>query len=475
MGHSLLLSFLTMFMAFIIGLPLGILIGKTTLPLRRFFMVLFTVPFLVPPYVMAVSWKNILGRGGLLAKMGAGPLAQSVSRLFFGLSGCVWVLGSVFVPVVMMLTLTFLKTVNPRLEEAGRIASGWRGVLSHITLPLIMPGLLLSAILVFLLTLGSYGVPAYLRYNVFAVETFTQFSAFYNVGAATAAAMPLVAVALILIMVERYTLREKTYQLRPIPAGKLPLVIDLGARGRWMAIGVGGIGLILVILPLAGLAIEASSLEVYREAMVRAGGSLWRSLGYAVAGATGLTILGLFLGILVHTRAFRFWRAVDSLTVFLFTLSGAVMGVGLIGLWNHPSTNLIYGTPAIVILGYLARYAAVPHRITLSALAGVPAALDEAARVAGAGWFRRLGSLTVPLIRRSLLAGWLAGYVFCLRDTEMTLLVYPPGRDPLSVRIFTLMANGSPDLISALCVLMIAVTRLPFGIGGMAGIFRGKR
>src|SRR5258705_13852358 len=88
-----------------------------------------------------------------------------------------------------------------------------------------------------------------------------------------------------------------------------------------------------------------------------------------------------------------------------------------------------------------------------------------AAESSGASWTRRLGFFVLPLAKRALLSGWLIGYIFCLRDTGITMLVYPPGYDTLPVRIFTLMANGAPDLIAAACVLMIATTVLPlFGV-----------
>jgi iron(III) transport system permease protein len=58
---------------------------------------------------------------------------------------------------------------------------------------------------------------------------------------------------------------------------------------------------------------------------------------------------------------------------------------------------------------------------------------------------------------------WIISYVFCLRDLGVSILVYPPGEDTLPVRILTLMANGTPSLIAALCVLLIAVTLIPLG------------
>ena len=177
-----------------------------------------------------------------------------------------------------------------------------------------------------------------------------------------------------------------------------------------------------------------------------------------------LTFLGFFTGYLIQTRGLRCWRSVDSLTLFLFALPGTVIGIGLISLWNRPWTNFIYSTPMIVILGYLAKYTALTSRISVTQLAQIPPSMEKAARIAGAGWFRRIALIVAPLARRGLMAGWLVGYIFSLRDVGITMLVYPAGQETLPVRISTLMANGSPQLIAALCMVMITATLLPAGV-----------
>jgi len=461
MGHSFALSSLVTALAVGVGVPLGTLLGKTDLPLRRVFAVVFVIPLLISPYVIAVSWSDLLGREGLLARVLGGSATATTARLLFGLPGCIFVLFSVFLPIPMLLTMVFLKTIDPRLEEAGRLVSGWRGVLAGITLPLILPGVLLSAMLVFLLSFGEFGVPNFLRYDVFPVESFTQFSAFYNFKAATAAAFPLGAITFVLLVAEATFLRERTYRLRPAPEAERLPPIELGRGRKWAFAAVAAGALAIVVVPIVVLVIQSGGLEAYGEALARAGGSLVRSLAYAAVGATLLTLLGFFTGYLVHTKALRFWRSVDSLTIFLFALPSTVIGIGLISLWNTRWTNFIYGTPAIIILGYLAKYTALTSRITVAQLAQVPPSMEEAAQIAGAGWFRRMGLIVAPLARRGLLACWLVGYIFSLRDTGITMLVYPPGRETLPVRIFTLMANGRPPLIAALCVIMITATLLP--------------
>ena len=46
------------------------------------------------------------------------------------------------------------------------------------------------------------------------------------------------------------------------------------------------------------------------------------------------------------------------------------------------------------------------------------------------------------------------------------MLVYPAGQDTLPARTFTLMANGAPSLISALCVMLMAATLLSLAVLG---------
>ena len=191
MAHSLLLSFSVAFLATGAGVPLGIALGKTDLPFPRVFAALLTVPLLVPSYVLAVAWTAVLGSSGWVSRSLAPETAKYLSSALFGLTGCAGVLCTAFTPIVMLLTIAYLGAVNPRLEDAGRLVGRWPAVLRYITLPIIAPAILFATLLVFLLTWGEVGVPGYLQYTVYPAEILTQFAAFYDFRAATAAATPL--------------------------------------------------------------------------------------------------------------------------------------------------------------------------------------------------------------------------------------------------------------------------------------------
>jgi iron(III) transport system permease protein len=230
------------------------------------------------------------------------------SRWLFSLPGAVLVLAAAFLPIVLLLTMTFLRGTNPNLEDAARLSFGWPQVIRKITIPLIMPGVLLSLILAFLSTMGEFGAPAFLRLNVFPVASLTQSSAFHNFGGATAAAMPLMAVVLAGLLVAERILHAKQYSFRwGSPA--VPVQIPLGRKRPAVLAVIVGLALILVGAPLGGVLWRGASATALADAIHRAGSSAIRSALYAGVSATVLMILGFLLGYLIQRRSLAGWRS----------------------------------------------------------------------------------------------------------------------------------------------------------------------
>jgi iron(III) transport system permease protein len=449
LGNSIRLALATMAVCGLIGVPAGILFAKSDLPLRFGFMWLLTVPFVLPPYFVALGWARVA------AHIGAGA-----SDWLFGFGGCVLVLSSVFLPIIMLLTFASASNVDRRLEEAARLVSGWPGVLRRVTLPLSAPGIVFSLVLVFLLAIGELSVPSFLRYPVLPLLSFTQFTASYNFGAATAAAVPLAAIAFVGVLVESAFLRDRDYRFQS--TGHTLFISLRYWKNPWAGL-IAALCFALVILPLAALFGEAFSLAAMHEAMQRAGASVVRSVMYSAVAATILMTLGFLLGHVTLSRP-REQRILNFLTLALFAIPGTVLSIGLVRLWNTPGTWFIYATPALLLLGYTAQYCAVTTRLSLAGLMLIPVSLDEAGRLSGATWARRFFRISIPLSARTLVCAWLAAYILCLRDVPIALMTAPPGADPLSARILTLMANGAPPMIASLCLIMAIASLIPLAI-----------
>jgi iron(III) transport system permease protein len=447
LARTLLLAGIVSLISGCLGTLLGLLLGKTDLPARRLWIALLAVPLCVPPYVLAVGWSSLL----------ASVASPAFTAWFQGLPGCVWTMTSALTPLVMIVTIVALRGIDPRVEEAGRVSAPWLHVLRHITLPLAWPVLAFVGLIVFLLVAGEVGVPLLLHYSVYPAVTLTQFAAFYDFAAASASAVPLLAVALLFVIVEQRVLAGRAPRLSAVTPGQAQLRIHLHDWGIPLAFIAGSVVVLLGVPPVLALLQSSFSPFGYARAWTAVGNSLLRSLMYAAAGATALAAVGFACGYVIERRAAPWWRAADMLTLALFTVPGTVIGIGLIAMWNHAVTAFLYASGLTVVIAYIAQYNALTTRVAAGALAQVPTSREDAARMVGAPWLHRIRYIVIPAMWPALAVAWLIAFIFCLRDLGASQLVYPPGAEPFTVRIFTLMANGSPSVIAAACVMLIGI------------------
>ena len=449
--NSLALAFLVALLTTTVGTLLGIILTKTSLPFRSFFLLLFIIPLLIPPYIFAFSWFELIGREGILGE------------LLFGFWGVAFVLFWVYLPIPMLLSRLFLAQIDPKLEESALLLCGWRGVLGSITLPLLTPALLFSFLLVFILTFGEFSVANFLRYPIFPMESFTQFSAFYDFKMATVTAVPMVLMALTI----KWLMDKSTFGYRFKTTQKIKK-IALNRYKTPLLISVMGLAL-LVLLPLALLVVH-TDISSFLIALEKGFNPLIRTLLYALMGATLLMIFGFWIGYIIDiekavtSKIGRWDNFIDGILLFLFITPATVVGIGLTLFWNNSWSNWLYGTPLMILLGYITKYLFLTTKIAQIRLSQIPSSVVESAQLTGATWGRVVWSILLPLSRESLVVMWLIGFIFSLRETTITMLVYPAGGDTLPLYIFTQMANGEPKVIASLCLIMVGVVLIPLGL-----------
>jgi len=454
--NSLSLGLVVAFLTTAAGTFLGVLIGKTTLLFRHFLLILLLIPLLIPPYILAYSWFGLLGRETLLG------------TLLFGFWGTAFILFSIYLPIPILLTILFIRQINPKLEESALLICGWPCVLKNITLPLIAPAMVFSFLLVFILSFGEFSVANFLRYNVFPTESFTQFSAFYDFKTATVSAMPMLLIALIVIFIERRTSGKVLRFSTPYQ----PILIALGKRQIPFLLIVALLTVITVLLPLLSLLWQIDG-ESFALALEKAFAPLSRSVLFAALGATLLLFFGLLSAYGIENRL-RGWKLLDGMMLFLFILPSTLIGIALILFWNRPYTNFIYGTVLIILFGYVVKYLFLSSKIIERKLAQIPHSLVESAELTGASPLQILWFIIIPLTKESLIIAWLIGFIFSLRESTITMLVYPAGLDTLPLYIFTQMANGKPQIVASLCLIMIGIVILPLGLYFLSLYFTKK-
>jgi len=441
--NSFVLAGGTTILSIIWGVPFAFLISRTDFCFKKFFQYLYLTPLLIPPYISAISWIDLLGR-----------------QNFFHVSGIllsVWILGLSYFPFLTLLTVSGLKSVDRRLEETAQLSHPKIYVLKKITLPLVLPYIVAGAIFVFIFSIGNYAVPALLEVNTYPVEIFTQFSAFYNPQAATAVSAPLVLITLILILFQRYLLKNKTY-VTIGSSSKKPEVFKLGKCKPLALTFLLSVISASVIIPIAVLLVRSGGVLSYKTAFKTGYHELFLSLGLSALGATLIIALGFFVSYIIERSKGKAQAAIDIISLLPFAVPATVLGIGLIRVWNHPFSEFIYGSSAIILFGYIARFSPFSIRAISSNVKQINPNLEESADICGAGWWRRFWRILLPLSKPGLLAGWLIAFVLSLGELGTTLLVIPPGKATLPIKIYNVMHYGASKLVAALSIILILVS-----------------
>jgi iron(III) transport system permease protein len=460
----------------IIGIPLGTLRGLFNVPFARLWDLLLLVPFMIPPYIAALGWIMMLQPNGYAQQL----LGIRASGFLFSFWGVVFVMTLNVLPVVYFAVSRGMAASGSRLADVGRVcgAGTWR-CFWRITLPLALPGIAASLLLVFAMAIEEYGTPAALAANagffVLVTGIERRFSEWpIDLPGASILSLILVVLAMAAFMLQRRMMRGRAFETttgKPIDAGQRPL-----GAWRWPAAGLFGlVTLASTFAPLfaigatslsrtlsGGLTTQNMSLSNFR-AIAATGSDALEALSTSVALGLGAALVTGVVGVLVaycvvKTRV-RGRVVLDALSILPNTMPGVVVGVGLILAWNQsfwPMTP--YNTWGILLLAYCCLLMPYPVRYSQAALMQIGDNLEAAARVHGASAFKAMSRILLPLLAPSLLASMLLVFAVASRELVASLLLAPTGVQTVALFIWRQFEQGSVGQGMAMSMVTIAVT-----------------
>ena len=426
LGRTALLAALTSVSTGVLGTALGWLTTRSDLPGRRLWRVVLTLPLAMPSFVGALALQAALGTGGLSDE----AVGLHADRLLHGLTGS-WLALTLFSsPYVLLPVAARLASLPPSLEESARLL-GRRPAATflEVVLPQIRPAIGIGTLFVCLYTIGEFGVVSVMRYDTLARVIYA--NRLLGPERSRALAVVLALAALAVVLAERRVARRALARSATVSARRRGLQIGLG-RARWPALG----GAVLVALagvvgPLAGLTYWVVARSSGRSPGVAdilgdLAAPARTTAVVAVVAALVAVVLTLPLAYLTARWRSPVGEAPSTMVVGAFALPGIVVALSVIALMlDTPGLDGIHRTLPALVVAYVAHFGAEAARSGQVALAAVPARYDDAARLLGAGWLRRVVAVDLPLVLPGLAVG--AGLVMLsvTKELPITLLAAP--------------------------------------------------
>ncbi|MBM3882129.1 MAG: hypothetical protein FJ387_20810 [Verrucomicrobia bacterium] len=449
--NSLVVSGLVTLLAAGLGLVVAAAVAGLSPGWRGLVLGMAAVALAMPPFLVTNSWLSWLGQTGWLRRW--------LPLNLYSLGGTVWLLGLMLWPVVMFLVLGAWQRIEPAQYESDPALQGW-GAVRWLLLPAAAPALGQAVVLVFVLALNHFAVPALLQVKVFPAELWFRFSTTFDYGAVLALSLPLVLAPLALLL----WLRRQPIAW-PHLEGATPPALWRRQLGwhLWLPASLA-----------AGLALGLSVLAPLGQVLLARGS--WRELpGAFGAGQSAIltsawvALLAAALTVLCGVVGWR-WRGAVLLWLLLFA-PGVLLGMGLIYGLNRPILDAVYQSTAVLVLALTLRYLALGWHGAAWARRGVDPALTEAARLDGASGWQLFRHVHGPQMWPTLAAVAYVVYLLCLWEVETLILIVPPGGETLALRIFNLLHYGHNTQVNALCLLLLGLAVVPLLAWGLARWF----
>lgn len=469
----------TCIVSFAIGTFLAWVSERTNTPLRKLFMLMALVPFIIPGVLSTMSWILLLSPRIGLINVGLMELFGLENAPFniYSMTGMIWAESIHGYPLVFLLMSAAFRNMDTSLEEAA-LASGSGTWMSfrRITLPLMRPAVFSVLLITFIRAIESFeaaaliGLPA--RISVMTTKIYLAVHQFpSDFGLAGAYGVTLLIISAVGIsLYARITRREERYATI---TGKnyRPRVIDLG----WMKYPVCGIAVAIftvsVVLPLGVLIwsslipyyampsaelVEKMSFDSYRHILANplAATAFSNSFVLAIGSATAIMLMTSVIAWITIKTKLPGRSLLDHLTFIPIAIPGIVLGISL--LWVYLTLPIpIYGTLWVLLAAYITKFMPYGIRATSASMIQINKELEEASNSSGAGWFYTFRRVILPLLMPGFVAGWIFISIVSLRELSTSILLYSFDNIVLSVLVFDLWESGEYSPVCALGVLMV--------------------
>ena len=497
LGQSALMALYACAIAVLFGGIVAWFITRSDLPFKKFISTVFVFPYIMPSWAMAMFWENFFKNTQINAGMG---ILQSVTgicvpeSMVYGFAPCAWALGLHYAPFAYILIGGILRNMDANLEEAATVLKASRfKILYRVTLPIVLPALISTVLLVFSSSISSFTVPFFLNKSSISsgnnfVSISVQMRSLVNSGFTkgqgyVVAIVLMVFSIIILTLNNRVTGKRKSFTTVTGKSGQVSLV-KLGKAKPVIAIILVVIVAFFAIMPLLSFATESLcdisgdwstfSLKYWISDEPFEGSAkgdtvgilrstiLWRALGRSlllsicVAFAAGT--FGLLIGYAVSKkRGSKLAQMVSNMAFFPYLIPSMSFGAVYLALSYTEGFKWLNGSYLLLFVVGAIKFMPFASRTGTSAMMQLSGEIEEAAVMMDVPWFKRMTRVLFPIQKSSFISGYLLPFISCMREMSLFVLLIPTYTALATTVLQEYSRTGLTQSANAINLLIIVV------------------
>ena len=447
-------SFAVTVVSTLISATLGLLIAYITRQYKiagsKWLNICIVVSYLSPPFIGAYAWIQLLGRNGLFTRI--------INSLFgiqfggiYGFAGIVLVFSLQSFPLVYMYVAGALQNLDNSLNEAAESlgANNFQRV-TGIILPLVLPTVLASSLLVFMRVFSDFGTPMLIGegYRTFPVVLYNQFMGEVTNDSYFAAALCVIimAITLVFFFLQRWIASRHSYAMSALKP-MLPRVQR--TVPKILCHGFVYLVVLLALLPqitvivtsfmkesTPGIFTGEFSLVNYQTIFSKNPRVIPNTYLFGLAAIALVVVLGVLISYLAVRRKSIVTSTVDTLTMLPYIIPGSVLGICFLYAFAQPPLALT-GTAMIIIISLTVRRMPYTIRSSTAIISQISPSIEEAAVSLGASEMRSFGEIMLPMMMPGVISGAIMSWVTVISELSSSIMLYRASTQTLTVAVYT--------------------------------------
>jgi iron(III) transport system permease protein len=463
--NSLLMGALTALLGTLVGFIFAYALVRARIPGKKFFNIIATIPIISPPFIGALAIIMLFGNNGLISSTLLGMRQANI----YGFKGLLFAQVLTFFPVGYITLRGVLESINPTLEDAAMDLGGNRvKIFLKVTLPLAVPGIASSILILFVESLADFGNPLILagsNFPILSVQAYLEITGMYNLPKGAALAFVLLIPSMTAYMLEKYWVSKKQYiTMTGKPTSSTNNVVSPAARNiLFVTVSLMAAMVLLVYITILWGAFAKTwgndntmTFNNFRYVFKVGFKAVLDTLVIAGISTPISGILGMVVAFLVVRKHFPGRRYLEFTSMLSFAVPGTVIGIGYILAFNQAPLYLT-GTLSILVLNFVFRYIPVGIQSGVAVLKQIDPSIEEAAVDLGADSSVTFRKITLPLMIPAFFSGLIFAFVRGMTAISAAIFLVSARWNFMTVQIMSQVESGRIGAAAAFSVILVII------------------